>query len=445
MDPKHFESLYPADTRDQEISKVLEYIKAGKSAQIVGLPGVGRSNLLQLLSYNRDVRYKHLGENQKWFHFVYIDFSEVKKRSLFDVIKFMLISVVYSLSERGYENDHTIVNDILKNAVSFNDELILFQALKKSIDYLAIEKELTVVFLIDRFEQYVPDITEQFFLNLKILRSRAKYRFSTVFSLARPLDELLEQAVLSEFYEYVGSNIVYLRPYDPVGSQFRFSYLEKVTEKHLDKKISDQLLSITGGHNKLLLLSYETLLLKNNEKQDLADYIYNQKVIISALSDIWNFLTPSEKTYIETLVRKNSHQENDQTIPFLEHIGLLENNRITIPLFESYIAQQITASKVEKITYDSAMNEIKKGSENLTERLSPSEFRLLRYLITNEGKVCEKDELISSVWKDTQTQEGVTDQALDQIIYRLRKKIEDDPNNPTHIQTIKGRGVKFTS
>ena len=43
------------------------------------------------------------------------------------------------------------------------------------------------------------------------------------------------------------------------------------------------------------------------------------------------------------------------------------------------------------------------------------------------------------------TTEGVTDQALDQLIFRLRKKIEDDPNNPEFIQTIKGRGLKFSN
>src|SRR5581483_776661 len=106
----------------------------------------------------------------------------MRKCNLAEVIKFMLISISYSLSERGFSEESEIINQYLKEAVSFADDIILFQTLKKSIDYLCIQKELTIVFLFDRFDQYVPDVEDQFFTNLKILRNRAKYRFATVFS-----------------------------------------------------------------------------------------------------------------------------------------------------------------------------------------------------------------------------------------------------------------------
>lgn len=440
----HFESLYPADIRDQEVKQALDYIRGGKSAQVVGLPGVGRSNFLQLLSYNKSVRLKHLGENQKWFHFVHMDFSEVKKRSLFEVTKFILLSIVYSLSERGYGPDHAVVNGYLKEAVNLNDELILFQALKKSIDYLAIEKELTVVLLIDRFEQYIPDIDEQFFLNLKILRNRAKYRFSVILTLSRPLEELLEASLLSEFHEYLAENIVYLRMHDPVGAAFRFSYLEKITGKTLPEEVKQQIIKLTGGHNKLLLLSYEQVLSEEQKVDELKSFLLKRKPIYMALDDLWNFLSPSEQLLIKKAITGNQ-KADDPALTYLENVQLLKNGYLTIPLFEEFVRQFPDATKNEALAFDSATNEIKKGDEDITERLSPSEFRLLRYLIIHQGKIIEKDDIIQAVWKDSQTQEGVTDQALDQIIYRLRKKVEDDPNNPAHIQTIKGRGVKFNA
>ena len=158
-----------------------------------------------------------------------------------------------------------------------------------------------------------------------------------------------------------------------------------------------------------------------------------KKTIQGALFEIWNFLTPEERQDI----KRGDKNE------FLEKVGLVTNGKITIPLFDSYLTT-FTLSEVEgqKLTLDTERNEILKGEENLTEKLSPSEFRLLKFLLTNPGRVCEKDEIISNVWKDSKTITGVTDQALDQIIYRLRKKIEEDPNNPRFIQTIKGRGYK---
>jgi two-component system response regulator MtrA len=64
-------------------------------------------------------------------------------------------------------------------------------------------------------------------------------------------------------------------------------------------------------------------------------------------------------------------------------------------------------------------------------------------MLENKDKVLEKEEIINAVWKEAKTTMGVTDQALDQLIFRLRKKTEQDPNSPTHILTVKGRGFKF--
>lgn len=436
METEHFEALYPEETREKEIKKIIEYIQSGRSAQLVGLPGVGKSIVMGLLSYNKKVRLKHLKELYKWYHFVYMDFSEVKKRDFFDVIKFIFISLSYSLSERKLNDENKIVNDLFKDALGFKDELILFQALKKAVDYLAIEKEMTIVFLFDRFDQYAPFINENFFLNLKILRNRAKYRFSAVFSSNRPLEEVLEPALFSEFYEFMVGNTVYLDIYDKPGTNFRLSYLEKTTGRKTSPSLKDELIKLTGGHGKLTKVSYEILLSEKKLEVDLNSFLLNKTPIQGALREVWESLNPSEQKELT----KNSDVDKNS---YLLLSGLLTKKGIAIPLFQALL-KTLKPEGDEKLEFIPDLNQIMQGSEDISEKLSPSEFKLLKYLILNRARVCEKDEIIENVWKDSKTQEGVTDQALDQIIYRLRKKIELDPNNPTNIQTIKGRGYKLS-
>ncbi len=67
----------------------------------------------------------------------------------------------------------------------------------------------------------------------------------------------------------------------------------------------------------------------------------------------------------------------------------------------------------------------------------------MKFLLENKDRIIEKEEIINTVWGDQKTVLGVTDQALDQLVFRLRKKIEDNPNQPQFIQTIKGRGFKL--
>lgn len=436
MEPTHFEQLYPPKTRFAEIKKLIEILKAGRSAQIVGLPGVGKSNVLRLLPYNREVRELHLREDESKFHFIYMDFSEVRARPFFEIIKFIFISLSYSLGERRLEGEQKIVNDFLRESLEFNDDLILFQGLKKSIDFLAKEKGLYLVFLFDRFEDYIPTIDEKFFLNLKILRNRIKYNFLAVFAVTRPIEDVLEVALFGEFYEFIVGNTVFLPLKDETGLSFRLSYIEKITGKEAGLKIKQEIDRLTGGHGKLAKLAYEACLAEKNTAKDIEKLLLSKKQIKGALFEIWNYLLPEERLDLK----------EKQTNEFLEKVGLSKNGKITIPLFASYLSTfTLSAGEKQKLTYDPVRNEIKKGQESLTEKLTPSEFRLLRFLMINTDRVCEKNEIIENVWKEDKTQAGVTDQALDQIIYRLRKKIEDDPESPTHIQTIKGRGYKFTS
>ncbi len=438
IEATHFESLYPETSRFEEIEKILNFVKEGNSCELIGLPGAGKSNVLGFLAYNRNIRTKHLGANQKWFHFVPLNFSEIRKRPLIDAWKFIFLGLIESLRERKNQ-DFEKINAIFKETEG-SDELVLFQGLKRAIDYLCIEKELTVVFLMDRFEEYIPMIDAPFFANLRVLRNRAKYRFSAVFSLTRPLENLIEPSVFADLHEFLAGHEIYLKLLDKAGLDFRIAYLEKVSGKKIDEKIKNQILNLTGGHGKLTRLSAETILSANLQfpisNLKLTEFLLEQKAVQGALYEIWKFLTPSEQKD----VRMKTENE------FLEKIGLLVNDsagwRVTIPLLEAYIPT-LKQSSNETITYASSTNEIKKGEAIISDQLSSSEFKLLRFLIENANKVCEKEEIINAVWKDSKTQQGVTDQALDQIVYRLRKKIEEDPNNPQHIQTIKGRGLKF--
>jgi hypothetical protein len=138
-----FEAKYPANSRFFEIEKIFSLIKLGKSVQLIGLPGVGRSNLLGLLSFNRNVRIAHVGGlEQTKFHFVLVNFSEMKGKPLTDVNKFLFISLIESLKERNILEDTKKIEEIFSEYSTSNDELLLFQGLKKTIDYLALEKEL---------------------------------------------------------------------------------------------------------------------------------------------------------------------------------------------------------------------------------------------------------------------------------------------------------------
>lgn len=440
MEEEHFESLYPETARYFEIDKLLEFVREGNSCQLLGLPGAGRSDLLELLAYNKRIRDKHLGGGTQQMHFVVVDFSEIRKRPLFDAMKFLFLSLADSLRDQHMTQEYRLVNESFREALSFSDELVLFQELKQVVDFLAIQKKLTLVFLFDRFEEYVPSVTGEFFTNLRILRNRAKYRFSVIFSIDRPLEVLLDPLLLSDFYEYVAGNLVYIRFYDEISNNFILSYLEELTKKKVGKVIYAEMFRLTGGYAKLTRLGIEAWLAHGGKEKTMADFLLAQKPVQAALMEIWLSLTPAEQSDI-----LHNTFEDPAVDWYLEASGLVKDKAIQIPLFASFIksSQALVKSEGEKIVYDENTDSIRKGETILSDSLTSAEFRLLRYLLQNKGRVIERDEIISIVWEGVKSIAGITDQAVDQLIFRLRRKIEEDPNKPLYLQTVKGRGFKL--
>ena len=68
------------------------------------------------------------------------------------------------------------------------------------------------------------------------------------------------------------------------------------------------------------------------------------------------------------------------------------------------------------------------------------EFELLEFLMRNAGRVLTRIQIIDRVWGSDYVGDTKT---LDVHIKRLRAKIENDPANPTLIQTVRGLGYKM--
>lgn len=88
---------------------------------------------------------------------------------------------------------------------------------------------------------------------------------------------------------------------------------------------------------------------------------------------------------------------------------------------------------------DTAKGNVYKNGEEIF--LSRLEYKLLLYFMNRPGQLRTRDALFNEIWSITG--EYITDNTLTVHIKRLREKIEDDPQNPKYIQTVRGMGYKF--
>ncbi len=73
--------------------------------------------------------------------------------------------------------------------------------------------------------------------------------------------------------------------------------------------------------------------------------------------------------------------------------------------------------------------------------LSPKEYTLLAYVFGRRGMVCSKEEIGRVVWAEYQG--GIFDYQVENLVRRLRTKIEADPNNPQLLITLRGLGYRL--
>jgi DNA-binding response OmpR family regulator len=79
----------------------------------------------------------------------------------------------------------------------------------------------------------------------------------------------------------------------------------------------------------------------------------------------------------------------------------------------------------------------KNGQEVL---LTALEYRLLLALVANQGRVLTRAQILAQIWDVDE--DFVNDNTLTVYIKRLREKLEDDPQNPALIKTVRGLGYK---
>jgi hypothetical protein len=80
--------------------------------------------------------------------------------------------------------------------------------------------------------------------------------------------------------------------------------------------------------------------------------------------------------------------------------------------------------------------------EEVRPPLSNEQFRLLWYLYERAGKVVSREELVQHVWPDANT-EGVSEEALDALVRRVRERIVQAGGERTYIVTLRGQGFRL--
>ncbi len=121
-----------------------------------------------------------------------------------------------------------------------------------------------------------------------------------------------------------------------------------------------------------------------------------------------------------------------QTELFMKVESLLRRYRV-------YHGKKTPANQEERLRIDNEHHVVYKFNKPVS--LTDKEYDILNYLYQNRGQTVRAVQLYQHVWREKYLPSSVNTVMVH--ILNLRKKLEDDPSNPTLIRTIWGKGYQI--
>lgn len=151
--------------------------------------------------------------------------------------------------------------------------------------------------------------------------------------------------------------------------------------------------------------------------------------------------------FLRDLHSKNGTYLNGE--PVREALELQDNDEIQIALLERFrfvgadatlpLSEVMPASRLR---LDRQSRAVWIGNTELDPPLSPAQYRLLELLYEPTGQVRTREEIVAAVWTEAE-KEGVTEQAIDALVRRLRERLAEIDPEGLHVVTIRGHGFRL--
>ncbi|OGO17774.1 MAG: hypothetical protein A2Z14_06875 [Chloroflexi bacterium RBG_16_48_8] len=401
-------SQYPSDYRKEEVQHLLNLLRTGECVSLIGLSGMGKSNLLGFLAYRASLQ-ERLGPTC-----ILVDCNRLPKFEAEDFFHLASHQLQAAFNTSGIFEDETQGNpfDELNNNVT--------STLKISKKPLAL--------LLDGFDDMARSVDRAFFNQLRSLRDTHKYRLSFLLATRQPLESITSADKIREFEDLLISNQVWIRPLSEEDALWTIKRIEERLSLTFDENSTQILLSLSGHHPGLLKVLAATW--SSGDPTNPASWL-KQSAVSRECKLLWGDLPEASRNTIFDVPINNE---------ILQNAGLVKNGQWFSPVFVAFIEGKTGL----ELRLDRSTGEVFRGGTHLAVALTAKEFALLSYLLDNEGAICEKDTLILAVWpEDKVFVEGIRDDSLAQLVRRLRVKIEPDPSIPTFLQTIPGRGYRL--
>lgn len=329
---------YPLEYRSEIVEPVLTAVAGGSSVCVVGLAGVGKSNLFKFLAQSAVLEHYLPQSIAQEMHVLVVQCRPGTQASA-NVYAAMLDELQPVAEKAQYSLP------ILRQAATAYD-------VRKAVKYLCETARQRIVFVLDEFECLIQHQPLEFFEELRNLRDevRTTNRFAYVTITHRLPHRVVgnQRFENSKLFELLRSNIYALGPYRQPDALSMLNALAAAQNLTIDRDYLLRIGEVAGGHSGIMRAVFETI--KTEGKANFAvpsprlkQFAVEHRAVYEACDYLWLHLHSSERRALRQLAAGDLPEP--WLLDFLFKRGLITSTvtpNFFAPVFAAYVRLKST-------------------------------------------------------------------------------------------------------
>ncbi|MFQ5613138.1 MAG: hypothetical protein ACE5H9_13495 [Anaerolineae bacterium] len=418
---------HPDDYRREEIQALLQAIRARENRLVLGLPGIGVSNMLRFL-----VARPELAGRKATFAYLDCDaLDDCLDRGVF------FAEVARQLAEQGLGDQP-------------EGDKRGYERLKRLVTRVGGDPSRRLVIVVDQANRILAGADRRFYRNLKALTDLNK-RVCYLFAAGPLLSDVIDP-----------DNLLFAGRRLAIGRLNARDCANAIIEEaqrlgvEFDPEAQERLASLSGGYPGLLravcpAVAAERLDL-SDPKGGLVAHFLARGDVKYRCQKIWNALDPSKQAALQLLADGRPDSAGTTALAWLQDFGVVDDHegeyRFFSPIFQHFVTDQATSLEPITIVGASAIfrneqeivvaGKVFKGNREV--HVSPLELRLIACL-KRERKIYRKDDIAAYVYyEDEGKGEGISDTRIENLVRQVRQRLGDQ-----YIKAHWGKGYELVA
>ncbi|MCA9954710.1 MAG: winged helix-turn-helix domain-containing protein [Anaerolineales bacterium] len=430
---------FPPGFRQEVLGCLRQWLAMRASVSLVGLPGAGKSNLLQYIYQNPESL-----TGQQTVVLVTLDLNHLVDGQPTTLYR-LVLRACYHVRSRFPQDVADLVAQLYESHKATTDLFLAQTAVYDLLAAVAQQRGL-VVLILDQFDRFCRRAEPELTLCLRALRDGFKDTTLYIVGMRQAPLRMAEPELLGELLQLLDTHVCWVGAMSWADS-FAFVKQEvgRVAQAVTEAEAA-HLFSFTGGYPSLLKAACAWLV-RQPERPSVEtwfDALRLQPTIKNRLGEIWRALTQEEQWLLAELsggAQPDPASISPEAMTQMVQRGLCQHAdhgcQVRGDLLADYV-QTAVQHGLGRIWRDSKSGVLYQGTQRVV-GLRPLEEALLTFLVQNPYKPHTKTALIQAVWPEGTHIVGVTDDSLYQVVRGVRQKIEPKTaESPVYLVTKRG-------